>query len=364
MNYNCLLTAMLAVLCFLPTFGAKPKYVYTDASQLTMVNRAQPDCPFLARLDTAKYAGLNKLMNTYYNFPTGMALVFETNSSNIGAKWTTRDSVGRVNTMAMATRGLDLYILQDGKWVFAGTGSPKAFGHKHSASIVNNMDNSMKTCLLYLPIFDRLGSLSIGVDKGSVLRAASNPWKKKVVFMGSSITHGVGASRAGTTYPARMARALGVEAPNLGISGQCKLEPVLGQILADTQADAFVIDGFSNPDAQQIRERLLPFVEIVRKAHPATPLIFLQTERRETRNFNLEKRAFEEKRTAASAAEMEKVMAKFKDVYFLNPGMDLGNDHEATVDGVHPTDLGTFRVVEGDLPQLRKILSAYGIVEK
>lgn len=355
---------MFAILCALPVFGAKNKYVYTDASKLTMVCRAQPDCPFLARLDTAKYADLNKFMNRYYNFPTGMALVFETDSPNIGARWTTADSVGKVNTMAMATRGLDLYILEDGQWIFAGTGSPKPFGHKHTADIVRNMDSTIKTCLLYLPIFDRVGSLSIGVDKGAVLRPAANPWEKKVVFMGSSITHGVGASRAGTTYPARIARALGVEAPNLGISGQCKLEPVLAQIIADTEADAFVIDGFSNPSAEQIRERLLPFVDIIRKSHPSTPLIFLQTERRETRNFDLEKRAFEEARTAASAAEMEKVMKKYKDVYFVNPGMPLGDDHEATVDGVHPTDLGTYRIAGGILSQLREILSRYGIVAK
>lgn len=364
MKLTRLLPAILAIASVMPSFAAKKNYVYTDASKLTMVNRAQPDCPFLARLDTTKYRDLNKYMNNYYNYPTGMALVFETNSPDIAARWTTHDAFTRSNTMGIASRGLDLYILQDGKWVTAGTGSPRAYGKKHSGNIVTDMDRSMKTCLLYLPIFDRLESLSIGIDSASVIRPVANPWKKKVVFMGSSITHGAGVSRPGTTYPARIARALGVEAPNLGISGQCKMEPVLAQIIADTDADAFVFDCFSNPNAQQIRERLMPFVEIIRKAHPTTPLIFLQTERRETRNFDLGKRAFEEERTATSASEMEKVMKKFNDVYFINPGMPLGDDHEGCVDGVHPTDLGTYRIAEGITPQLRAILAIYGIVEK
>lgn len=42
-----------------------------------------------------------------------------------------------------------------------------------------------------------------------------------------------------------------------------------------------------------INESFDSFVDIIREAHPETPLIFLQTIRRERRNFNEEADAYE-----------------------------------------------------------------------
>lgn len=49
-----------------------------------------------------------------------------------------------------------------------------------------------------------------------------------------------------------------------------------------------------------IRERFLPFVAAIRKAHPAVPLIFLQTIYRERANFDLKERAREEEKRRAA----------------------------------------------------------------
>ena len=38
--------------------------------------------------------------------------------------------------------------------------------------------------------------------------------------------------------------------------------------------------------------------------------------------------------------EMKKVMADYPGILFINPGMPLGDTHDRTVDGVHPTDAG------------------------
>ena len=39
-------------------------------------------------------------------------------------------------------------------------------------------------------------------------------------------------------------------------------------MIAATEADAFVFDVFSNPDAMQIKERLQAFVDIIVAKHP------------------------------------------------------------------------------------------------
>ena len=58
---------------------------------------------------------------------------------------------------------------------------------------------------------------------------------------------------------------------------------------------------------------------------------------------------------------MEKILETDKNIWFINPGMDLGDDHEATVDGVHPTDLGFERMLKKVQPQIIRILQKHGI---
>jgi lysophospholipase L1-like esterase len=58
---------------------------------------------------------------------------------------------------------------------------------------------------------------------------------------------------------------------------------------------------------------------------------------------------------------MAEVCKHFKDVYFIDPGIYVGEDLEGTIDGVHPNDIGTLRTVDNLLPKLKKILKKYGI---
>lgn len=151
------------------------------------------------------------------------------------------------------------------------------------------------------------------------------------------------------------------ECSNLGASGQCKLDTFFAHIAAETQADVFVFDVFSNPSARQIEERLDGFVRCIRESHPATPLIFLQTEVRENGNFDLKKRAFEADKREAARKGMKKLLQTDENIWFIDPGMDLGDDHEATVDGVHPSDLGFERMLEKLHPLIIQILQKYEI---
>ena len=337
------------------------KAVYTDASALTILNKPQESGPLLQRVDVERYPELNPTVHRYYCYSTGVAVAFRTNSKNISVRWTTTETGNRAETPLIAQKGLDLYIRQGDEWVFAATAIDKE-SHVHEATVVADMDDSFKECLLYLPLFDQVKQLEIGVDEGAQIEALPNPFRHKVVVVGSSITHGVGISRPGMTWCARLERALGMEFCNLGASGQCKLDKFYARIVAETQADAFVFDTFSNPNAKQIEERLADFVSIIRKSHPDTPLIFLQTEVRETGNFNLKRRKFEEDKRAAAERGMRQLQEMgYKNIYFLNPGMPLGDDHEATVDGVHPTDLGADRMLEVIQPQLAKILRKHHI---
>lgn len=143
-----------------------------------------------------------------------MAITFRTNSKNIALKWNTEEEEPSLNTTFILQKGFDLYIKKDNKWVFAGVATPTV-GTRHQSPIVENMDESVKTCLLYLPIFANINRLELGIDEGSVIEKVENKFRHKIVVIGSSITHGAAASRPGMAYPAQLNRHLGFEFPNL-----------------------------------------------------------------------------------------------------------------------------------------------------
>ena len=202
------------------------------------------------------------------------------------------------------------------------------------------MPEGSKECMLYLPLFDRVDALEIGIDEDASIVTFENPFRHKSVFKGSSITHGASASRPGMTYPARFGRDNGFYVCNLGFSGKSRLQKEYARIIADTEADAFIFDAFSNPLADEINERFDEFVDIIRESHPDTPLIFLQTERRETRNFNMSIEAREAAKQKAAEDQMRERMKTDRHLYFITSEDFLGHEHIATVDGTHPNDLG------------------------
>jgi lysophospholipase L1-like esterase len=215
---------------------------------------------------------------------------------------------------------------------------------------------------MYLPIWDRVESLEIGIEQGSSIAAMENPFRHKIVVHGSSITHGASSSRSGMTYPALMERRTGLYMINLGYSGMSTLQEEFAHYLAQVEsADAFLFDTFSNPSAEVIEERFDKFVDIIREKHPTTPLIFTQTIRRDTRNYNSKTEDFESRKQAMAEKKVRERMQRDEHIYFLDSEGWIGYDHLGTADGTHPTDLGFMRMVEHMEPQVVNILKKYGI---
>lgn len=337
---------------------------YIDASELNVIGKVFPTAKPFTRIDTSRYKMDDKVIMRYAEHSTGLAVLFKTDSRNISAKWVTSDADARANMTTVSQKGLDLYIRQDGEWVFAGIGTPDMKTERldvHESLIIGNMPEGMKECLLYLPMFDRLDSLAIGVDEDASIEYMDNPFRFKIIFKGSSITHGISASRPGMTYPARFGRDNGYYVCNLGFSGKSKLQKEFAQLLADSDADAIILDAFSNPSAEEIRERFDEFVDIIRAAHQEIPLIFLQTERRETRNFNLRTEEKEAAKQQAAKEVVSRRMQTDRNMYFIDSKGFLGDDHIGTVDGTHPNDIGFSRMLDCIEPAIIEILEDYGL---
>ena len=87
----------------------------------------------------------------------------------------------------------------------------------------------------------------------------------------------------------------------------------------------------------------------------------MQTIYRESSNFNLQKRKFEEEKRAAAREMMKQAMKQFDNVYFIDKKDLTGDDHVTSADGTHPSDLGYWRWAENLRPELLKIFKKHGI---
>ena len=353
---------LFAALCV----GASAQEItWHNAADLNIMGKALPTTEPYTRIDTTVYKFNDKTIDLYANYSTGVAILFETDSHIIKARWTTDNGPYGSNMSPILQKGLDLYIMKDGKWIFAGVGRPnsrKAPFNKHEGTIVANMADGTKQCLLYLPLFNGVNNLEIGLEEGASIKSIENPFRHNIIVHGSSVTHGASASRPGMTYAARFGRNTGLYTVNLGFSGACKLQKEYARYLADLKdVDAFVFDTFSNPTAEEIRERFDEFVDIVRAAHPGVPMIFLQTERRETRNFNTKVDASETVKQQTAEEFVRARMKQDKDIYFISSEDFLGKDLNATIDGSHPTDLGFTYMLQSITPKIKKILKKYGV---
>jgi hypothetical protein len=351
----------LALACIVALSATAQKLHFVDARELGIHGYTQKSDKYpYYRYDYTPY-GFEKGVVSHAKKSTGLYVVFKTNSSQISASWENVPHRMGDNMTGITQHGLDLYIKKNGEWKFASVGRVSTLPEKNkrTKSLIKNMAEGEKECLLYLPLWCELKSLKIGIDEGAEIKGLPSPFRHKVVVHGSSITHGASASRPGLTYPALLTRNLGIDFVNFGFSGLCKMQPQFLSFLKQCEADAFLFDAFSNSTLTQVESRLEDFVAELTKAHPGKPLIFLQSPCDLDSRFDTKK--YDRRASINNKAEqiMKQLCKQYKDVYFLSVENVLGVD--GTVDNSHPTDLGFYRFVKAYQPKIAKILKKYGI---
>jgi lysophospholipase L1-like esterase len=178
-----------------------------------------------------------------------------------------------------------------------------------------------------------------------------------VVFYGTSITQGGCASRPGMSYQAILSRMLNLDFVNLGFSGNGKGEPELARAVASINASCFVLDfAQNNPTVDSLAQVYAPFLEIIRSAHPETPVLVVtpiyaahESWSRDARLEGMREliRQVAAKRIAAGDRHLEIV----EGTDLLGPSRGDG-----LVDGTHPNDLGFQWMAEGLAGRMRKML--------
>lgn len=338
--------------------GSEERYV--EASDLTLVGKMMPTANPYHRVDPAVYQGFTELESLEVRSSAGMAVAFMTDSPTITVEAVFGEERKASYTMLQASRGYDLYVKAGNEWKWAAAGALTPDEKDIPFTLISGMDRTRKECLLYLPMFTELLSCRIGVEKDSTIEPAPDPFRHRVVFYGSSFTQGTGTARSGIAYPLQFERSTGIQAVSLGMGARCLMQDYVAAVLADVEADAFVFDTFSNPPVEMIEERLFPFIESIRKAHPGVPLIFQQTILTEGSAFCPERRKNEMARMARVEKLMKTAVSRYDDVFFIHPDPS-GSPYAATPDGLHPDDAGYCRWAGSIGKPVLKILKKYNL---
>lgn len=339
--------------------NAQTKLQYHTVDSLTLLGRPFPSQTLFKRFPDSLNALLRPAVWKLSKNSTGIAIYFQTNSTQISAKWKTGDSVSFGHVANTLVKGLDLYALDQQQWYYAGIGRPSN-GKSHEATIIKELDGSMRSYLLYLPDYETTDSLSIGIDLNAQLQIPTNSVfenKKPIVFYGTSIVQGASAMRSGMAYPAIIERRLQRETINLGFSGNGQLDSMLAVVLSTIDAATYVIDCGPNLTAQQAADRTLPFLVQLKTLRPNTPILLVGHIEYPTARFNkgIANRIQGINQAFEQAVQKTNVLG-LQAVYYLSPKGIIGVDGEATVDGVHLTDLGFFRIADALIKKLNVII--------
>jgi len=317
--------------------------IWTDIRQLRIEGQGWTDtkAPF-DRLPGRAEGVVREAVWNLSRHSAGLCVKFVTDAQQIHGRWSlTNESLAMSHMPATGVSGLDLYIdTPDGpRW--AGVGVP-AFFPQTEASLVAGMAEGVKSCTVYLPLYNGVSAVEIGVPEGASIHAAEpTPGRKTVVFYGTSITHGASASRTGTNHVAIVGRQLDCATINLGFSGNGVMEPEVAGFLAELDPDLFVVDCLPNMTADLVSERTAPLVQQIRSSRSQTPILLVEDRTYADTTFVVSRR----QRNESSRAALRQVHAELEKegvggLHYLEGTTLLGEDRDDTVDDSHPTDLG------------------------
>ncbi|MFF7717495.1 GDSL-type esterase/lipase family protein [Streptomyces sp. NPDC007988] len=190
-------------------------------------------------------------------------------------------------------------------------------------------------------------------------RVAPAPRRSRWVVHGDSITEGWWSTRPPHAWPSAAGRALGLDCVNLGYAGSARGELATAQQLAALPADLLTLAFGTNCwsgvpcSAPLLYETTRAFVSLVRRGHPATPLLLvspvLRPDAETTRNALGATLA---DLRAAMEEAVRDLVAAGDDRLALLPGAGVLTADDLA-DGLHPNDEGHARMAAAVTGALR-----------
>jgi len=296
----------------------------------------------------------------------GITVRFHSNSTSINLKWTVLNDLDMSHMAATGIKGIDLYTKYNNKWRYVTTAGAlvglKTYQNKsipadsiNEYELIKNMTPEFREYKLFLPLYDGVTKLEVGIDSAASIEKATPSSEKPIVFYGTSITQGGCASRPGMAHTNIISRKLDVDCINYGFSGNGRMETPIVELISEIDARFYVIECLQNMDSEQVKERVKQLVDIIRTNHPYTPIVLVENMMYTMAFLNqtLETRLIEENTSLKN--EYDKIIKNgTPNIFYIKDNKEFLVDNEGTVDGVHLTDLGFKRYADYLIENFKK----------
>jgi lysophospholipase L1-like esterase len=343
-----------------PAAPPPPALEWHDVTQWGVEGRAWPDMERKRWFDRFPACAEGSVTTNVWNLSrdsAGMMTRFKTDATEIWAHYELRsDRLAMPHMPATGVSGVDLYARDErGQWRWVNVTKPDK---KEVRQVIQaGLAPGLREYAAYLPLYNGVESLEIGVPKGAKFEGLP-PRGKPIVFYGTSITHGACASRPGMVHTAILGRRFDRPVLNLGFSGNGRMDAAVGELLCKVDAAAYVIDCLPNMGAADVRKKCPPLVKMLRAACPQTPIVLVEDRCMTNTWIRPERQKFHADNHAALRECFEALKKEgVTKLYYIPGDHMLGDDTEGTTDGSHPNDLGFMRQSDAFEPVLRKALA-------
>ena len=152
---------------------------------------------------------------------------------------------------------------------------------------------------------------------------------------------------------------LGREVVNLGFSGNALMEHEVIDLLADIDAEVYLVDAMPNVcimEAEQVRDTVLSSIRRLRSKKPDVPIVLVDhhgyphskvdpvAREKDSKTFVMQKAAYDQLKKEG-----------MKKLYYLSCE-ELAIPQDGTVEGSHPSDYGMQAYAEAYRKKLKRIL--------
>ena len=292
----------------------------------------------------------------------GMSIVFRSNAPEIKIRYAVTDGLNMPHMPSTGVSGVDMYATDiegrkrwcAGRYVFKDT-----ITYTYSKLWYATNPSKGYEYEVYLPLYNSLKWLEVGVENGYELRFLPASQEKPIVLYGTSIAQGACASRPGMAFGNIIGRELQHPVINLGFSGNGQMEPEVFDLLCEIDAQLFIFDNMPNLTNDRtafIYERATNGIRKLRQKSQA-PILLV-----EHNGYANEFSSLEAEDTYRKAnTELRKVYRDLKaegieNLHYLTKE-EIGFTQDAMVEGVHPSDWGMQIYADAYIPKIKEILN-------
>ena len=293
----------------------------------------------------------------------GESIVFSTDSKEIKVRYKLSYKYAMNHMPATGASGLDLYTNdKHGQevWLAPKFSFKDTVMYSYPKLDLVNMRGKYHRYTLYLPLYNEIEWLEIGVEDGAKFCFERPSTLKPIVAYGTSICQGACASRPAMAWTNILQRRLDRPVVNLGFSGNAMHEKPVIDLISEIDAAVYIMDGMPNSfsiPAPHLQDTLVKAVRQIRAVRPETPIVMMDHcgyphavvygNYRQWQDYALK---------TLEAAYQQLVSEGVKGLYRLRYE-DLGMIGEMTVEGIHMSDYGMTRYADTYEPLLRELLN-------